>query len=197
MDQEQIREYKRVLVNLAHVLIAEHIPHLVQMIEKIPDDAVEVRRQFQGGAVPDVVPAHWITALRIPKFALVLKQNLLANYDSFMNAYQVLSSKATRSKDESQLLEEIGKLLYDIDETTGEIERSIPKLLDAMRTSMTDHHNVPLDPGEDFYRSAIDEKAAAKLKPHLIEVYTTCHRMLELERLMLALVRLKGLILGT
>lgn len=196
LEPEHIREYKRVLANLLNVLIDEHVGHLLTLLERIPDDCRELRPAFTGISPPVEVPTHWIHLLRVIKLALTLKQSLLSQYDSFLQAYQKLSGLATRSPDETRLLDEVGKFLYDVDESTGQIERMAQLIMQEMRKGIVDAHGMDLSPGEDFYRMPIDPKAAERLGPAMDEIFAVCHKMVSLERIMQSLERLRKLILG-
>ena len=195
MNSEIITGYKRVLTNLVNAIGEEQVEYMLTMLENIPDEASELRGLFdkdEGGLRP---PNHWIGVLRFMRFGLGLKNDLMSEYDSFVEDYQSLSSKAERNTDEEKLVAEIGDFLFKVDEQLGDQERLIQKLIVELNKTLVEKYGMQFSPAEGFYRAEMDREACEVLNPLLLELMEISRAMSGQVRLMKVLVRIRRLIL--
>ena len=190
-----IQAYKRIMANMLNLLADEQIQHLVTMVEKVPDDTKEIRSEFEKRSdVPR--PQHWLTAVRLLKFNINLKNELVREYDGFLNTYQTLSQMQSRTSDQEKLLKETGDLLYQIDDLTGNSDRQVTKIFKELCATMVETHGMQLEPGEDFYKAKMTEKVITRLAADFTELNAPCREALKQISVMSALLRMRKLIMG-
>lgn len=195
MNAELVREYKRILANLLNALIREQIPQIVEMLERIPDNADDLREQFERQRGAPRVPSYWISILRIVRLSQVLTKELQSHYDQIMEAYRQLTNQNKKSKHEERLLKECGDALYRVDEVSGNHERAVLRLVEETNRLLVQRFGIQPEPTEEFYRMVVNEDDAKFIGPLVEQLVGICDNMLDHLRLLNALDVVRGLLL--
>ncbi len=195
MDSQLIQQYKHILGNLLNALVKEQVPHVLDMLERIDDDGMDLRRIFDDANARREAPRHWIGILRFIRFGLGLKNEIMSDYETFIAAYQTLSSREGMSTDERQMIQEIGDYLQKADELTGNHGHVNQKLISLLHDALVDTYGLQPDPNDEFYKGVMPEEWARVLVPLLNDTLRLCEGMLEQIRIHAALERMRKLLL--
>jgi hypothetical protein len=194
MTPETIKSYKAVFAECLTSIGEQVIPEIIQHLETIQDDAAAVRSAREDkkpGA-----PSHWITLLQFIKLGLVVSGELKAHYDELMGTYQTLTGRESRDENENKMLTEVGEFLYATDEATGDLDRINLRLMKSIRNEMIDQYGIVLHPNEAIYADRIPDENFERLAPMIQELTGCCDRLLDLVRVMSALLRMQKFILS-
>ena len=195
MKPELVREYKRILANLLNALIKEQIPQIVVMLERIPDDAADLREQFQRRSGASRVPSYWISLLRIIRLSQVLRADIQEHYDHFLDAYRYLTNIGATGAHQERLLKECGEVLYRVDETFGNHERCVLRIVEEVNRLLVQRFGIQPEPTEDFYRMLVNDEDARVIAPLVEQLVTLCDGMLDLLRELVVLEDVRALLL--
>lgn len=195
LSEAAIREYQRILADLANVVTDEQLPRLLGILERLPDDCADLRRAFETNRNALAAPGTWLDALRILRFSVRLKTSLNDEYDNFVSAYQKLSSAGGGGENERKLLAEIGDLMYRIDDLSGEHERLATRLITQLSRSIQDTHGILMEPDEKLHGQPIPEDHVFRLTPLLRDLTALAAQLDEQLRIMGRLMRMRRLIL--
>ena len=195
MKAELVREYKRILANLLNALIKEQIPQIVVMLERIPDDVADLREQFQVRSGASRVPSYWISLLRIVRLSQVLRADIQAHYERFLEAYRYLTNLGASGAHQERLLKECGDILYRVDELFGNHERCVVRLVEEVNRLLVQRFGIQPEPTEDFYRMLVNDEDARVVAPLVEQLVTLCDGMLELLRELAVLEAARALLI--
>ncbi len=195
MNPTLAREYNRILGDLVNVITDEQLPLILALVERIPDDCADLHATFEADRKSLERIRLWRDPLRLLRLSIGLKQSLSAEYDNFVNAYQQLSARAGGGADERKLLEEIGALMYRIDDLSGEHERLANRAITQISRSMKDVYGIMMEPDESVFQNPAPENQLFRLGPIVREMLEVCGQLNEQIRIMQALIRIRRLIL--
>ncbi len=166
---------------------------ILSELEKISDDTSDVMTQFLENNGSPPYPKYWIAVLRIIKFSLNLKSELLSGYDGFVITYQKLNAASDLTQDQSRLLHETGEFLYNTDEITGFHERCIAHCLEVTHQCLLEEFGVT-ETNHTMYSFAVSRENGDRIYPHIHELYQIIIRIQKQIRIMEALNRMIRLI---
>lgn len=196
ITEEIIREYKSVMENILQVSNDRDAEAILQAVEEIVDSTSDLIRIFESVRDTVQLPGYWLGIIRIIKMSLVLKNRIVVRYDDFVNVYQKLQSRHGRSKDEDQLLTEVGDFLYKVDTYTGDHERLTVKILKEMRQGIQEDFGLQnTDITDKFYRLPVGRETIKKIEETIRELYGICDAFIDMFKIMNALERVRSLIL--
>jgi len=196
MNQEVIEVYKDVLKEIVLSSTERDYTSCIDKLDSLDDDAYEVEKDYKTINRKTQLPGHFLAALRILRFSLILKKKLTTRYDVFMQAYQKLSSKTKREKDEEQLLHEIRDFLYNVDALLGDFDRLAMRLVQEIHAGILFLFGSAPEMNAEFYKGRFNDESLTKIHPLLNELLIHCDRFEEEIRIMKALDRVRALILN-
>ncbi len=195
-SKDLIHEYNRVIADLTNVITNEQLPLVLGVLERVPDEGADLRQQFETGQLRMLSDVHtWMEHLRLLRLLVHLRAVLGEQYDLFVQAYQQLSANAEAGEDERKLLNEIGDFMYRIDELSGEYERLSIRLITELSKSLKLTYGILHEPRDDLHAQEVHEDHARRIDPMISEVVELGRGMIDLERVMIALVRMRKLML--
>lgn len=195
-SKDLIHEYNRVIADLTNVITNEQLPLVLSVLERVPDQGEDLRRQFEAGQLRTLSEVTtWMEHLRLLRLVVNLRTILGEQYDPFVQAYQQLSANASPGADESKLLNEIGDFMYRIDDLSGEYERLSMRLITELSKSLKLTYGILHEPRDDLHSQEVHEDHARRIDPMIDEVVELGRSMIDLERVMIALVRMRKLML--
>lgn len=192
---EVIFEYTRVLADLTNVITNEQLPLLLGVLERVPDEALDLQEKFENNDANLHHTQTWLDYLRLLRFSVDLSAGLTGQYDLFVQAYQQLSTKPDLGEDERKLLGEIGDFMYAVDDVAGQYERHSMKLITELSKSLKLTYGILHEPNEKMYAHPVHEDHGRRLRPLITELITLGHQMREQVKVMTALVRMRKLML--
>ncbi|MCB1326599.1 MAG: hypothetical protein H7A21_04440 [Spirochaetales bacterium] len=190
MSRETIRNrYVDILNELAAILVDDELKHIVQQIGLVDDPADDLDLDDDAPA-----PTFWVDVLRLPRLGLHQQAAIDEQYDAFVKAYQELTRISHRDEDQERLLQEIGDLLYRLDELTGARERLTLKLAQALSQGIKEVHGILMDRKTNLAQSTVRADQALRLTPAMAELRKNLRELGETIRIMGALARVRDLI---
>ncbi|MBW7858189.1 MAG: hypothetical protein H3C43_07855 [Leptonema sp. (in: Bacteria)] len=135
---------------------------IIEALDKIDDNTSELLPSFQKTGAS--LPLYWISYLRIIKFGLNYKNQYTANYDFFMRLYNHLRSLPAANQDQKRMINELGELLYKMDELSGQLDRAAQSLIAALRTAIHENHNIVVESRDQIVSAKVTSKGIGILK---------------------------------
>lgn len=195
MKVELVEVYQEMLEKIFYLVEEKEASRIVGLIEMIPDDASDLRREFIQNRDQMQRPVYWIAIIRVMKLSYTLRGELQESYDSFVSIYQELSSSKDRTEDESRLYQELGGFLYRVDDLFGDHDRYIHRLILSMRQAIIEDRGISPEMDDQFYRSSLSRETEKKYSPLIDELMDILDQFVEQIRVMTALDRLRSIIL--
>lgn len=196
LSDELRHEYNRMLHDLANVITNEQLPMLLGVLERIPDPADDLHTKFEENPGDLRYPKTWLDFIRLLRFSLMLKAPLSAQYDNFVQAYQVLSTTPNMGPDQTKLLGEIGDLMYNIDDLAGDHERLATKIITELSRDLKETYGMLMTPRHTLSSETVHEDHAFRLAPLIKDLLRLCDGMMKQLGVMKALLRMRRLIVG-
>ncbi len=196
LTEKLSHEYNRTLHDLANVITNEQLPMLLGVLERIPDEAADLRAQFAADPNNLRYPKTWLDFVRLLRFSLLLKAPLAEQYDNFVQAYQVLSSRSDMGPDQQKLLGEIGDLMYNIDDLAGDHERLAVKIITELSRDLKETYGMLMEPRHTLFSETVHEDHVFRLAPLIKDLLRLCEGMMKQLGVMKALLRMRKLIVG-
>lgn len=191
-----IHEYSRVLADLTNVITNEQLPMLLDVLERVPDEAGDLQKKFETDLPALRKTVTWLDYVRLLRFSVNLRAGLAGQYDLFVQAYQQLSTRPQLSSDERKLLGEIGDFMYAVDDVGGKYERLSLRLITELSKSLKLTYGILHEPNRTLYSHEVHEDHARRLMPLINDLVTLGHEMHEQVKVMTALVRMRKLMLN-
>lgn len=187
--------YKEVMGKILKSLGEHDNMKNLELLEKIEDSTEEPIEEFTRHRNQVARPAHWISLLRVMKMGQVLKTQVMEKYDNFVNGYQKLSSIAKRSADQEYLFNQLGELLYSVDDSLGQYDRLSLRMMSAIHQGMLEEFGINMDANDEFFRSVIARDTRTKLIAIIDEYLELCDNLVSQHRIMIALARLMAILI--
>ena len=194
-DPKVVHEYSRVLADLTNVITNEQFPMILSVLENVPDEARDLHSLFAGDQRRLHHPIVWLDYVRLARFCVHLKAELSAQYDLFVQAYQTLSVKPNPATDEQKLLREIGDFMYVVDDLAGNYERLSIRVITELSKSLKLTYGILYEPNDLLYSHPVHEDHASRILPLIGELIQLCDQMREQVKIMVALERMRRLLL--
>lgn len=197
MLENAIKEqYHNVMDAMLDVQADSHSSQILSRLELISDDTEDLYTLFKRDPGLLAKPGFLLDILRLVHFSSRLKRELGAQYDNFVSSYQLLSTRENRDDDESKLFQEIGDLMYQIDDLSGRHERLSDRLIKTMIRSLIDLlRTEQSDDSRMVYSTAVREDIQLRFRPLIEELLTLSASLYEQIAIMHALSRMRRLII--
>lgn len=196
MKEGLLEAYKRLTAELAGSLVEEQNQRFYKQLETLDDPTEDLDLEFMRYTRKKRpgLPVYWLSIIRTVKYSMNLKQQMLENYEIFVNAYENLSHRTDLNPNEHQLLQEIGDYLYNVDDLAGDADRLYPKLITGMREAMKRAHGVIIEPGPELYEGKLTSETKPVLEDALNGLIEICFRFKERIQIETGLLRMIRLI---
>ncbi len=128
--EEKLLFYKEIYKDLTSISKKDEIDKILKELELFDDKIPQnILKKIETFSKPYPIPLFYFGLLRIVKIVLDLKKELFVNYDYYFNIYQDLRKKEFKNDDENRLLNEIGEILYRMDNIDGRLKKNLYSLL--------------------------------------------------------------------
>ncbi|MCS7204517.1 MAG: hypothetical protein NZ853_02350 [Leptospiraceae bacterium] len=193
---EQIEIYKEIYNKLTNITKKEDIDLILNDIENLPEKISESIIQFiEGLHKPYLMPLYFLSLLRITKQTILIKNDLLKNYNYYFQVYQSLRKKELEliTEEEKELLNEISETLYRLDEIKSKSEKAIKELLFIIANESKKQKKF-LSPKEmrtnAYFLFKINEENYSIIYPHYENLINLFLSMIDERKLQSGLLRL-------
>jgi hypothetical protein len=131
--EDKLQFYKEIFKDIATYQKKEEINFILEELEQFNDELSEnIIKEIEKFSKTFPLPLYYFSLLRIIKLAMDLKNKLFINYNYYFNLYNNLRKKINKSEEENRLLNEVGEILYRMDEIDGNLKKIIPNLIEVI-----------------------------------------------------------------
>lgn len=162
MDASLSETYIQLLHQIILTQMLTELAPIIDELDKIEDNTNELLPSFQKTGAS--LPMYWISYLRIIKFGLNYKKQYTTNYDFFMRLYNYLRALPTANQDQKRMINELGELLYRMDELSGQLDRAAQSLTSALRSAIHENHNIIIESRDQIISSKVTAKGVSIIK---------------------------------
>lgn len=191
MQKEIVQAYVELLHQIILAGDTADLSAIVNQLDGLKDGTDAMLASFQKKGTE--MPAYWISYLRLIKFAQNYRASYTRNYDFYYRLYDYLHSMPSRNTDQERMVQEIGKMLYAMDDLSGRLDRAVTGLVEALRNGILESHNIVTESKDRILASKVPQKAIRWLDDpyhELTAVTTEIIASLEHERSLYRLSRL-------
>lgn len=191
MQKEIVQAYVELLHQIILADDTADLSAILNQLDGLKDGTDAMLASFQKKGTE--MPAYWISYLRVIKFAQNYRASYTRNYDFYYRLYDYLHSMPSRNTDQERMVQEIGKMLYAMDDLSGRLDRAVTGLVEALRNGILESHNIVTESKDRILASKVPQKAIRWLDDpyhELTAVTTEIIASLEHERSLYRLSRL-------
>lgn len=191
MQKEIVQAYVELLHQIILAGDTADLSAILNQLDGLKDGTDAMLASFQKKGTE--MPAYWISYLRVIKFAQNYRASYTRNYDFYYRLYDYLHSMPSRNTDQERMVQEIGKMLYAMDDLSGRLDRAVTGLVEALRNGILESHNIVTESKDRILASKVPQKAIQWLDDpyhELTAVTTEIIASLEHERSLYRLSRL-------
>lgn len=128
--ENKLSFYKEIFKDFSSILKKDELEKILNELEIFEDSIPEsLIKKIESFTKPYPIPLFYFSIIRMIKIALDLKKELFLNYDYYYDTYQNIRKKEFKTEDENRLLNEIGEILYRMDEIDGKFKNNLFNLL--------------------------------------------------------------------
>ncbi|GIX41600.1 MAG: hypothetical protein KatS3mg129_1333 [Leptospiraceae bacterium] len=182
--------YKELYKDMIDVHKKDEYDKVISELESYQEEIPEkLLTKIESFTKPYPVPLYYFSFLRIIQIALSLKKKLFLNYNYYFNLYNKLRKKDERIEEENRLLNEVGEILYRMDEIDGNLKRIIPQLLEVI------HKQIQKDNKEEsIFLKKINKESYEEIYPIYEELIHNIHNLIDELKLEKGLFKLSKLL---
>jgi hypothetical protein len=187
--EDKLQFYKEIFKDIATYQKKEEINFILEELEQLSDELSEnIIKEIEKFSKTFPLPLYYFSLIRIIKLAMDLKNKLFINYNYYFNLYNNLRKKINKIEEENRLLNEVGEILYRMDEIDGNLKRIIPNLIEVIRKQINQNQEE-----ESVFLKKITSESYSEIYPayeDLVKVILNLLDELKLEKGLYKLSRL-------
>lgn len=186
--EEKLLFYKEIYNDLVSITKKDEIDKALRELELFEDNIPQnILKKIETFNKPYPIPLFYFGLLRIVKIVLDLKKELFIHYDYYFNVYQELRKKEFKNQDENRLLNEVGEILYRMDNIDGKLKKNLYSLLQQIYVLTKDNKQ-----NESIYIRKITPENYPEIYPlyeELIDILLNILDELKLEKGLYKLIK--------